>query len=79
MAKKRGYALSTGAGLFVDEETGLKIVPGQVVEIDQAEAGQRTLLAIRHGGLVETDLPTEKSEKTEKKGKDSGETDPPKE
>ncbi|MBX7170152.1 MAG: hypothetical protein K1X72_04290 [Pyrinomonadaceae bacterium] len=68
---KRGYALSTGAGLFVDEETGLKVVPGEVVEIDLNEAGHRTQQAIRFGGLIEADLP--------KKGKEKGDSEPPKE
>lgn len=73
MAKKN-YGLASGVGLFVDEETGLKILPGDVAQIDRAACGQRTALAIQHGGLIEVEAP--------KKGKDDktgeGDKEPPK-
>ena len=50
---KRGYALATGAGIFYDEQTDLKVLPGKTVQIDKDEAGARTLLAIQNNHLVE--------------------------
>ena len=50
---KRGYALAIGAGIFYDEQTDLKVLPGKTVLIDKDEAGARTLLAIQNNHLVE--------------------------
>ncbi len=52
---KRTYALASGVGLFVDDETGLKLVPGANEEFDEAKAGARTQIAIRHKAIVEVE------------------------
>lgn len=69
---ERTYALNTGAGLFVDTETGLKVVPGEEVKIDLAKAGQMTQTVIRSGGLIEVE-PKKKADK-----KEEGQQEPPK-
>ncbi len=62
----RNYALASGRNLFVDDVTGLKLVRGDVVEMDHNEVGARTQTAIRHGHLVEV-----QSKTTKKKTDDS--------
>ena len=59
---ERNYGLATGVGLFVDDETGLKLVPGKSIKIDRSLAGERTNMAIQHGALVEVDLSKEKKD-----------------
>lgn len=62
MAKKN-YALAVGRTLFVDDEDGLKVLPGTVVSLDVNQAAFRTQEAIRHGHLVESDeKPSSKKE-----------------
>lgn len=50
---KRKYALATGAGIFFDDETGLKVLPGKTVSVDKDTAGRKTQQAIMSRGLVE--------------------------
>lgn len=52
---KRTYALASGVGLFVDDETGLTLVPGETEDLDEAKAGVRTQAAIRHKAIVEVE------------------------
>lgn len=59
---KRTYALSTGAGLFVDDETEIKVLPGDEILIDEALAGQKTQIAIRNRHLVEVENPKKSSD-----------------
>lgn len=63
---KKLVALATGAGVFVDERTKLKVVPGVSVELDEAGAGEQTLNALKFGHLVEVG-----AEQTEKDEDDS--------
>lgn len=51
---KRNYALSVGRTLFVDDETGLKVLPNMVVTLDKDRSGFRTKQAIMHGHLTES-------------------------
>lgn len=63
MAKeKKLVALATGAGVFVDERTKLKVVPGISVELDEASAGEQTINALKFGHLVETEASAEKKQ-----------------
>lgn len=62
---KKLVALATGAGVFVDERTRLKVVPGASVELDEARAGEQTLSALKFGHLVETEAAAEKKQSTE--------------
>lgn len=50
---KRKYGLATGAGVFFDDESGLKVLQGKVVEIDAKKATEKTRLAISSGALLE--------------------------
>lgn len=60
MATKRTFGLASGAGIFFDEETGLKVLPKQRVQIDKDDCGTRTRIAIQNNHLVEvSDKPAE--------------------
>lgn len=62
---KKNYALATGGGVFYDDETGLKVLPGSPVSIDKSEIGAKTNQAILSGGLVEV---TEEKKSSSKSG-----------
>ena len=61
---KKLVALATGAGVFVDSQTGFKVVGSNVVELDLTTAGEQTLNALKHNGLVESDEPAETKKST---------------
>lgn len=61
---KRTYALANGAGIFFDQETGLKVLPSKKVQIDKDDCGARTHTAIQNNHLVEvSDKPAETTPK----------------
>jgi len=49
---KEKYELKPGATIFYDDETDLKIVAGQTVELDEDEVTGKTATALLSGALV---------------------------
>lgn len=66
---KRGYQLGSRAAIFYDEDTDLKVTPGQTVQIDLTKAGKRTMVAIQRGHLIEA-AASSKSAEAEDTGND---------
>ncbi|HQU85922.1 MAG TPA: hypothetical protein PKY59_22540 [Pyrinomonadaceae bacterium] len=74
---KRKYALATGAGVFFDDESGLKVLQGKIVEVDASKATEKTRLAISSGALLEVSDEEKSQPKEGSKSKDQTKSDLP--
>lgn len=60
---KETYQLNKNAAIFYDDESELKVVAGETVELDEDEVTGKTAVALMSGALVKVKLAKNEKEK----------------